>query len=101
MSHETVRRRLLVVDDEEIICQIVQGFMGVEGWDVDSVRDVPGAYAVLEQQSYPVVLCDVHLPGNSTELLHCEESLSRGGGYHVHGRSHREHRARSFATRSV
>jgi PAS domain S-box-containing protein len=62
-------RRLLVVDDEEIICQIVQGFLGVEGWDVDSVHDVKDAYQILEQRSYPVILCDVHLPGNSTELL--------------------------------
>jgi PAS domain S-box-containing protein len=62
-------RRLLVVDDEEIICQIVQGFMGVEGWEVDSVRDVAAAYAALEHRTFPVVLCDVHLPGNSTELL--------------------------------
>jgi PAS domain S-box-containing protein len=57
------------VDDEEIICQIVQGFMGVEGWEVDSVRDVAEAYRVLQEQSYAVILCDVHLPGNSTELL--------------------------------
>jgi PAS domain S-box-containing protein len=62
-------RQLLVVDDEEIICQIVQGFLGVEGWEVDSVRDVASAYASLERRSYPVILCDVHLPGNSTELL--------------------------------
>lgn len=62
-------RRLLVVDDEEIICQIVQGFLGVEGWEVDAVYNVDDAYRALEQRSYPVILCDVHLPGNSTHLL--------------------------------
>jgi PAS domain S-box-containing protein len=62
-------RHLLVVDDEEIICQIVQGFLGVEGWEVDSVTTIDGAYALLNERTYPVVLCDVHLPGSSTELL--------------------------------
>lgn len=62
-------RRLLVVDDEEVIRQIVQGFLGVEGWEVDSVSDTDEAFAQFGTHRYPVVLCDVHLPGNSTDLL--------------------------------
>jgi two-component system, NtrC family, response regulator HydG len=62
-------RRLLVVDDEEVICQIVQGFLGVEGWEVDSVAGTEAAYARFTTDRYPVVLCDVHLPGDSTDLL--------------------------------
>ncbi len=62
-------RRLLVVDDEEVIRQIVQGFLGVEGWEVDSVSGTDAAFAQFSNQRYPVVLCDVHLPGNSTDLL--------------------------------
>jgi PAS domain S-box-containing protein len=60
---------LLVVDDEEVICQLVQGFLGVEGWEVDSVRSVDEALHRFNERDYPVIVCDVHLPGNSTELL--------------------------------
>ena len=62
-------RRLLVVDDEEVIRQIVQGFLGVDGWEVDSVSDADDAFTHFESRRYPVVICDVHLPGNSTDLL--------------------------------
>jgi PAS domain S-box-containing protein len=62
-------RRLLVVDDEEVIRQIVQGFLGVEGWEVDSVSGTEDAFAHFADRRYPVVLCDVHLPGDSTDLL--------------------------------
>jgi PAS domain S-box-containing protein len=61
--------RLLVVDDEEVICQIVQGFLGVEGWEVDSVHTVEEALIAVNSRVYPVILCDVHLPGDSTTLL--------------------------------
>jgi PAS domain S-box-containing protein len=62
-------QRLLVIDDEETVCRVVEGFLGVEGWDVDSVLGLPEADARLKDRAYPVVLCDVHLPGDSTEFL--------------------------------
>ncbi|MDD5087979.1 MAG: ATP-binding protein [bacterium] len=62
-------RRLLVVDDEEVVCRVVEGFLGVEGWTVDSVYSIDLAKRLLNDRSYPVVLCDVHLPGSSAELL--------------------------------
>jgi len=62
-------KRLLVVDDEEVVCRVVEGFLGVEGWAVDSVYSIDQAKQVLDGRTYPVVLCDVHLPGSSAELL--------------------------------
>jgi PAS domain S-box-containing protein len=62
-------RRLLVVDDEEVVCQLVQGFLGHEGWEVDSVKTIDDAGKKFAEFNYPVIVCDVHLPGNSTDLL--------------------------------
>jgi PAS domain S-box-containing protein len=63
------RRRLLVIDDEEIVCQLVSGFLSLDGWDVDAALALDQAEAMLQEQTYPVVLCDVHLPGSSTDFL--------------------------------
>jgi two-component system, NtrC family, sensor kinase len=62
-------RRLLVVDDEQVICHIVQGFLENEGWKVDSACCIDDAHALLQRHAYPVILCDVHLPGDSAEFL--------------------------------
>ncbi|MBU0509991.1 response regulator [bacterium] len=62
-------KRLLVVDDEEVVCRVVEGFLGVEGWTVDSVYSIEDAKRILADTAYPVVLCDVHLPGSSADLL--------------------------------
>jgi PAS domain S-box-containing protein len=62
-------RRLLVVDDEEVICQIVQGFLGVDGWLVDSASTLEQARELLTRYAYPVIICDVHIPGGSAEFL--------------------------------
>ncbi|MFZ5433770.1 MAG: ATP-binding protein [Calditrichota bacterium] len=67
--HSASDRRLLVVDDEEVVCRVVEGFLGVEGWKVESVHTIDAAKDTLSLTPYPVVLCDVHLPGNSTDLL--------------------------------
>lgn len=63
-------RRLLVVDDEEVVCQLVCGFLSIEGWDVDTASTIDRAEKLLQDNRvYPVVLCDVHLPGSSTDFL--------------------------------
>ena len=62
-------RRLLVIDDEEVVCQLVSGFLSIDDWEVDAVSSLEKAEAVLHDRSYPVVLCDVHLPGSSADFL--------------------------------
>lgn len=62
-------RRLLVIDDEEVVCQLVSGFLSIDDWEVDAALTLAQAEAILQDRSYPVVLCDVHLPGSSTDFL--------------------------------
>jgi PAS domain S-box-containing protein len=62
-------RRMLVIDDEQIVCQLVEGFLSLDGWEVDTALALDQAEAMLQEKMYPVVLCDVHLPGSSTDFL--------------------------------
>jgi PAS domain S-box-containing protein len=62
-------RRMLVIDDEEIVCQLVSGFLSLDDWDVDAASSLEQAETLLQDRTYPVVLCDVHLPGSSTDFL--------------------------------
>ncbi|MBI5059487.1 response regulator [candidate division KSB1 bacterium] len=62
-------RRLLVVDDEEVICQIVDGFLSHDQWTVESARTIAQARGLLADREYSVILCDVHLEGDPLEFL--------------------------------
>jgi PAS domain S-box-containing protein len=62
-------RRLLVIDDEEVVRQLVSGFLSIDDWEVDAASTLEQAETILRDRSYPVVLCDVHLPGSSTDFL--------------------------------
>ena len=61
--------RLLIVDDEADIRQIVQEFFDGSGWEVESAATIDDACAMVEASCFPVILCDVHMPGNSLTLL--------------------------------
>lgn len=68
-SSSVIPKRLLVIDDEEVVRQVVQGFLSNEGWTVEAAPELEEAYGILAREYFPVILCDVHLTGNSTELL--------------------------------
>jgi putative two-component system response regulator len=62
--------RVLVVDDEPNICRLLQRFLGRIGYAVRTACSVPGALAILEQESFDLVLTDLRLPGpTGLELL--------------------------------
>ena len=61
--------RLLIVDDEADIRQIVTDFFDGSGWEVADAATIEAACAILASEVFPVVLCDVHMPGNSLNLL--------------------------------
>ncbi len=62
-------RRLLVVDDDEVVCQIVQAFLSHEGWEADTAGSIAEADSRLAARGYPVIICDVHLSGGTMEWL--------------------------------
>ena len=60
---EWVTSRILVVDDDVELCELVQQYLGSQGFHVDAVHD--GSTGVTESlsNSYDLVILDVMLPG--------------------------------------
>jgi DNA-binding response OmpR family regulator len=54
---------ILVVDDEPPIVELLAGYLGREGWQVESAVDGPGALEAVRRLDPDVVVLDVMLPG--------------------------------------
>jgi DNA-binding response OmpR family regulator len=66
MSVSTARQsatRVLVVDDEPPIVELVRGYLEREGYEVNVAGDGPGALSALRASPVDVVVLDVMLPG--------------------------------------
>jgi DNA-binding response OmpR family regulator len=55
--------RVLVVDDEPPIVELVRGYLAREGWTVESAVDGPSALELARATAPDVVVLDVMLPG--------------------------------------
>ena len=55
--------RVLVVDDEAPIVDLVRGYLEADGMDVITAADGPSALDLIRAQSPDVVILDVNLPG--------------------------------------
>ena len=61
---ETFRaQRILVVDDEPPLVELVRGYLAREGFDVVTAGDGPTAVQMVRDESPDVVVLDVMLPG--------------------------------------
>lgn len=62
-------RRILIIDDEEKLRNLLTRIISLEGFEVLQAGDCKTAIKKLEQNDIDVVLCDVKLPdGNGVEL---------------------------------
>lgn len=57
------RPRVLVVDDEPPIVELVRGYLRREGWEVLTAADGPAAIAAVREHAPDVVVLDLMLPG--------------------------------------
>ena len=63
VSNASARGRILVVDDEAIVRDVLEELLGKAGHEVDLVVSAEDALAALERQSYHAILLDFMLPG--------------------------------------
>lgn len=56
-------KRVLVVDDEEIMCEVLSALLASEGYPIGVARDGARALEMLREEEYGVVLLDLMLPG--------------------------------------
>jgi response regulator RpfG family c-di-GMP phosphodiesterase len=67
---DTTAARVLVVDDEKVIREILCDFLTMEGYVVRSVEDGESALQELQRRSYNLVISDLKMPGmGGLELL--------------------------------
>jgi len=63
-------RRIMVVDDDPIVCGSLRELLRFEGYDVHTASDGEQALALLTSNPYSLVIADVNMPGISgLELL--------------------------------
>jgi two-component system response regulator HydG len=66
----TDRPRILVVDDEKIVCDMSRKCLTEEGYDVTTFTDSSEARAALEHERFEVVITDLKMKGvDGMELL--------------------------------
>src|SRR5262249_24133685 len=63
-------KKVLVIDDEEPILQIVREALSDHGYEVDVARDGESALKRLHQTAYDLALCDWKMPGLSGQQVY-------------------------------
>lgn len=64
-------QRLLYVDDEESLRTLVQSHLSLEGFEVETAANGHEAIAVLQKQTFDLILLDLRMPdGDGFEVLH-------------------------------
>jgi len=58
-------RRALLVEDEELIRALVAEILADAGWDVTEAGSGDAAVALLHQESFDLLVTDVHMPGRA------------------------------------
>ena len=62
--------KILVVDDEFAICQVIQDYLGLRKFDVVVASNYEEACAQLARKEFDILLSDIRMPGKSgTDLL--------------------------------
>jgi two-component system, NtrC family, response regulator AtoC len=67
--------KILVVDDEDYMREVVRAALENAGFEVDEAADGKAALAMLRQYPYNVIITDLRLPGLTGEVI-LEEALS-------------------------
>ncbi len=62
--------RLLIIEDEDTLCESLKRVFLRDGYEVDSADSAEAAFIFLEDRSYDLIITDIILPGISgIELL--------------------------------
>jgi DNA-binding NtrC family response regulator len=57
--------RLLIVEDEDTLCESLQRVFSKDGYEVDITDSAESAFKLLEGKSYNLIITDIILPGIS------------------------------------
>lgn len=65
MADTPCKGRVLVLDDESAVCELLSERLSIEGYVCQACSSAKEALAVMEQESFDVVLSDIRMPGMS------------------------------------
>jgi two-component system NtrC family response regulator len=65
LEMEGMTRRILIVDDDSAMRQMLQALFQDEGWDAATAESVDSAVALLCEAEYGAVLSDIRMGGRS------------------------------------
>lgn len=57
-----IPNRVLVVDDEELITQLLSNYLMLEGYDVDATNNPLQALELVKENKYLAVITDIYMP---------------------------------------
>ena len=69
--------RVLLVDDDRELCQMLTEYLNAEHFEVRSVHDGAQALTEVRSKGYEIVILDVMLPSVSVTLPACVENMPR------------------------
>lgn len=64
-EHLSEQKRILVIDDESGIRELLQEILSLEGYDTISASNGPQAIGLFRNQSFDLVIVDLLMPGMS------------------------------------
>jgi len=63
-------KKILIVDDDEMLCQLLTRWLSAEGYECTSAFSGENALSKLAQESFALMITDINMPGmNGMELL--------------------------------
>src|SRR5690349_9851811 len=74
-----LKTRILVVDDDQRLRDLLVKYLGGEGYEVKAVPDSSGMDRQLSRERYDLLVLDLMLPGEDG-LSICRRLRSQGGG---------------------
>ncbi len=75
MGEDSMPRKILIVDDDALICDLYGDFFEQNGYEVYTAQKVEDALKILRGQDFDIVLSDVVMPGRSGFDLYEEVQL--------------------------
>ncbi len=66
------RARILVIDDERAVRELISDALGIEGHDVHTAENGKEALDLIGQHRYDLVLCDLRMPEMDGQRLYEE-----------------------------
>jgi len=62
-KHAATSQRILIVDDDQNVCEVLSKILSLRGYEVDTVCDGRTAVELVQHRNYGLALIDYRMPG--------------------------------------